>query len=84
MKYCNLLSKLHYYSTNVTCNPDIVNCPGCGSAKLAHHLCPNCYSQISRGFKREAREIEAAKKAGTPHSNVKPNRSVKDIVTTAE
>ncbi|KAH8120357.1 hypothetical protein DFH11DRAFT_56328 [Phellopilus nigrolimitatus] len=35
---------------------NIVNCPGCGSAKLAHHLCPSCYSQISRGYKREARE----------------------------
>ncbi|KAL5518912.1 hypothetical protein ACEPAH_595 [Sanghuangporus vaninii] len=35
---------------------NIVNCPGCGSAKLAHHLCPNCYSQISRAHKREARD----------------------------
>ncbi|KAK7463612.1 hypothetical protein VKT23_005553 [Stygiomarasmius scandens] len=30
---------------------NIVNCPGCGSPKLAHHLCPNCYSFLSRLWK---------------------------------
>ncbi|KLO20295.1 hypothetical protein SCHPADRAFT_796453, partial [Schizopora paradoxa] len=34
---------------------NLVSCPACGSPKLAHHLCASCYSQISRGFKREAR-----------------------------
>lgn len=27
---------------------DINLCPACGSPKLMHHLCPKCYSQISR------------------------------------
>ncbi len=30
---------------------DVVHCPGCGSAKLAHHLCPHCYSSINRAWK---------------------------------
>ena len=30
---------------------DVVHCPGCGSAKLAHHLCPLCYSSINRAWK---------------------------------
>ena len=34
---------------------DIVTCHGCGRAKRAHHLCPYCYSEISRGFKTAAR-----------------------------
>ncbi|WRT65637.1 ribosomal protein L32 [Kwoniella shivajii] len=35
-------------------------CEACGSIKLTHHICPNCYSQISRRWKREARgEIPA-------------------------
>ncbi|EJD03928.1 uncharacterized protein FOMMEDRAFT_106237 [Fomitiporia mediterranea MF3/22] len=37
---------------------NIVSCPGCGSAKLAHNICPKCYSQINRDFKRKAREAE--------------------------
>lgn len=40
---------------------DLVSCPGCGSAKLAHHLCPNCYSEISRGYKQAAREEEESR-----------------------
>ncbi|TDL28476.1 hypothetical protein BD410DRAFT_759744 [Rickenella mellea] len=35
---------------------NIVHCPGCGAAKLAHHLCPHCYSEITRGFKKEAHD----------------------------
>jgi len=35
---------------------DITNCAGCGSVKLAHHICPNCYSQISRSFKDKKRQ----------------------------
>ncbi|KAL0252379.1 ribosomal protein L32 [Cryptococcus tetragattii IND107] len=30
-------------------------CPACGSIKLTHHVCPTCYSQISRRWKEEAR-----------------------------
>ncbi|KAN0135717.1 hypothetical protein V8E53_006608, partial [Lactarius tabidus] len=30
---------------------NVVHCPGCGSAKLAHHLCPLCYSSINRAWK---------------------------------
>ncbi|KAG8968074.1 hypothetical protein FRC03_008773 [Tulasnella sp. 419] len=36
---------------------NIVNCPGCGGAKLAHHLCPACYSSMSRAWKAEQKEI---------------------------
>ncbi|WVO13269.1 hypothetical protein L204_100882 [Cryptococcus depauperatus] len=35
-------------------------CPACGTVKLMHHLCPNCYSQISRRWKHEARSQLAA------------------------
>ncbi|WVR03842.1 ribosomal protein L32 [Kwoniella sp. DSM 27419] len=31
-------------------------CEACGSIRLTHHVCPTCYSQISRRWKREARE----------------------------
>ncbi|WVW80079.1 ribosomal protein L32 [Kwoniella bestiolae CBS 10118] len=30
-------------------------CEACGSIKLTHHICPTCYSQISRRWKKEAR-----------------------------
>ncbi|KZV77726.1 hypothetical protein PENSPDRAFT_567944 [Peniophora sp. CONT] len=30
---------------------NIVNCPGCGAAKLSHHLCANCYSVLNRKWK---------------------------------
>ncbi|KAL1410355.1 hypothetical protein Q8F55_004363 [Vanrija albida] len=37
------------------------HCPACGTVKLAHNLCPQCYSAISRRWKKEAREpVEAA------------------------
>lgn len=32
---------------------DIVSCPACGQPKLAHNLCPACYSQFSRARKRD-------------------------------
>ncbi len=35
----------------LTNRADLVHCPGCGSAKLAHHLCPHCYSSINRAWK---------------------------------
>ncbi|KAJ7103492.1 hypothetical protein B0H15DRAFT_767857 [Mycena belliarum] len=31
---------------------NIVSCPGCGTPKLAHNLCPNCYSFLSRMWKQ--------------------------------
>ncbi|TXT10928.1 hypothetical protein VHUM_01679 [Vanrija humicola] len=31
------------------------HCPACGSIKLSHNLCANCFSQISRRWKKEAR-----------------------------
>ncbi|KAI0348047.1 hypothetical protein BDW22DRAFT_1321198 [Trametopsis cervina] len=34
---------------------NVVHCPGCGSAKLAHHLCSNCYSSLTRGWKAKAK-----------------------------
>ncbi|KAE9411089.1 hypothetical protein BT96DRAFT_870955 [Gymnopus androsaceus JB14] len=30
---------------------NLVHCPGCGGPKLAHHLCPTCYSFLSRLWK---------------------------------
>ncbi|WVQ74537.1 ribosomal protein L32 [Cryptococcus sp. DSM 104548] len=35
---------------------NISQCPACGSVKLTHHVCPTCYSQISRKWKEEARK----------------------------
>lgn len=32
-----------------------MSCAACGQPKLAHNLCPSCYSQLSKGFKAEAR-----------------------------
>ncbi|KAG6813260.1 hypothetical protein H0H92_012674 [Tricholoma furcatifolium] len=32
---------------------NIVNCPGCGHPKLAHHLCQNCYGFLSRMWKKK-------------------------------
>ncbi|KAJ6519865.1 hypothetical protein C8R45DRAFT_1204947 [Mycena sanguinolenta] len=31
---------------------NIVNCPACGAPKLAHHLCNQCYSFLSRMWKQ--------------------------------
>ncbi|KAF7310943.1 putative 54S ribosomal protein L32, mitochondrial [Mycena chlorophos] len=39
---------------------NIVNCPGCGAPKLAHHLCPNCYSFLSRMWKAAKRSENSA------------------------
>lgn len=36
---------------------DITNCAGCGSVKLAHHICPSCYSQVTRQWKAKNRDI---------------------------
>ncbi|KAI0068356.1 hypothetical protein BV25DRAFT_1789754, partial [Artomyces pyxidatus] len=33
---------------------NLVHCPGCGSAKLAHHICPSCYSSINRAWKAKS------------------------------
>ncbi|KZT02754.1 uncharacterized protein LAESUDRAFT_661153 [Laetiporus sulphureus 93-53] len=35
---------------------NLVHCPGCGSPKLAHHLCPNCYSSMNRAWKVKTRQ----------------------------
>ncbi|KAF9455838.1 hypothetical protein BDZ94DRAFT_1177863 [Collybia nuda] len=35
---------------------NIVNCPGCGSPKLAHNLCPNCYTFLSRLWKSKRKQ----------------------------
>ncbi|KAI0322730.1 hypothetical protein OF83DRAFT_1048686 [Amylostereum chailletii] len=45
---------------------NLVNCPGCGSAKLAHHICPTCYSSVNRAWKAQIRE------AGSKSSNSSP------------
>jgi large subunit ribosomal protein L32 len=34
---------------------NIVNCPACGSPKLAHHLCANCYTFLNRQWKQSAK-----------------------------
>ncbi|GAA5953500.1 hypothetical protein JCM8115_000542 [Rhodotorula mucilaginosa] len=34
---------------------NIVSCPGCGSPKLAHHLCHECHTAFRREIHREAR-----------------------------
>lgn len=46
--------------------PDIVTCGGCGRAKQSHHLCPYCYSQLSRGFKSEAKQLAKHSSENTP------------------
>ncbi|KAF8350032.1 hypothetical protein F5887DRAFT_943425 [Amanita rubescens] len=35
---------------------NIVNCPACGSPKLSHHLCSNCYSFLNRTWKSRKRD----------------------------
>lgn len=35
---------------------DLVHCPGCGSPKLAHHLCPECYSSVNRSWKAKEKQ----------------------------
>jgi large subunit ribosomal protein L32 len=32
---------------------NIQNCPICGNAKLAHHICMNCYKHISKMFSKD-------------------------------
>jgi large subunit ribosomal protein L32 len=45
---------------------DVVHCPGCGAAKLAHHLCPHCYSSINRAWKSKSRNDGTASVIDTP------------------
>ncbi|KAF8807442.1 hypothetical protein BYT27DRAFT_7098774 [Phlegmacium glaucopus] len=35
---------------------NITNCAGCGSVKLAHHICPQCYSSITRRWKAKNKQ----------------------------
>ncbi|KAF9069063.1 ribosomal L32p protein family-domain-containing protein [Rhodocollybia butyracea] len=35
---------------------NLVHCPGCGAPKLAHHLCPTCYSFLHRMWKSEKKD----------------------------
>ncbi|KAG9017914.1 hypothetical protein FRB93_004725 [Tulasnella sp. JGI-2019a] len=47
----------------------IVACPACGGPKLAHHLCPSCYSSMSREWKannKEMVEVELGGDANRP------------------
>lgn len=32
---------------------NITKCPACGSNKMMHHLCPNCYSDIKKKAKSQ-------------------------------
>ncbi|GBE78289.1 hypothetical protein SCP_0111730 [Sparassis crispa] len=45
---------------------NLVHCPGCGSPKLSHHLCPNCYSSLNRAWKAEAKENGDGSLGGVP------------------
>ncbi|KZT74658.1 hypothetical protein DAEQUDRAFT_719840 [Daedalea quercina L-15889] len=35
---------------------NVVHCPGCGSPKLAHHICPECYSSVNRAWKSKSQQ----------------------------
>ncbi|KAA1468203.1 hypothetical protein DENSPDRAFT_833441 [Dentipellis sp. KUC8613] len=43
---------------------NLVHCPGCGSVKLAHHLCPTCYSAVNRAWKSKAKAEGSGPYAG--------------------
>ncbi|KAH9969039.1 hypothetical protein BC827DRAFT_1263475 [Russula dissimulans] len=45
---------------------NVVHCPGCGAAKLAHHLCPNCYSSINRAWKVKSRNDSSTSTSEAP------------------
>ncbi|KAE8214564.1 hypothetical protein CF327_g2049 [Tilletia walkeri] len=45
---------------------DIVHCPGCGRAKLHHHLCEHCYGNINRRQKAELRDQQSQQPATLP------------------
>ncbi|KAH9984684.1 hypothetical protein BJV74DRAFT_776166 [Russula compacta] len=45
---------------------NLVHCPGCGSPKLAHHLCPHCYSSINRAWKAKSRNDGSASTSEVP------------------
>ncbi|KAH9486899.1 putative 54S ribosomal protein L32, mitochondrial [Psilocybe cubensis] len=36
---------------------NITNCAGCGSVKLAHNICPNCYSAVTRAWKAKNKDV---------------------------
>ncbi|KIM48167.1 hypothetical protein M413DRAFT_439888 [Hebeloma cylindrosporum] len=36
---------------------NITNCAGCGAVKLAHHICPQCYSSLTRQWKAKNKEF---------------------------
>ncbi|KAF7970592.1 hypothetical protein HWV62_23601 [Athelia sp. TMB] len=44
---------------------NIVNCPGCGMPKLSHHLCAECYSSMTRQWKKET-QADAARVVEMP------------------
>lgn len=54
------LSVWHMYPAVMAIFPDVVHCPGCGSPKMAHHICPNCYSSLNRAWKAKSRQGEEA------------------------
>ncbi|KZO98370.1 hypothetical protein CALVIDRAFT_41656 [Calocera viscosa TUFC12733] len=37
---------------------NIVNCPACGAAKLSHHLCQRCYTDLNKIWNRQSKEPE--------------------------
>lgn len=37
---------------------DLVHCQACGSPKLAHHMCPNCYRELNMKWKAKNRVPE--------------------------
>ncbi|PSS37705.1 hypothetical protein PHLCEN_2v398 [Hermanssonia centrifuga] len=43
----------------------LVLCPACGSPKLAHHLCANCYSSLNRSWKAKSKQ-EGGSYSGVP------------------
>ncbi|GHJ87921.1 hypothetical protein NliqN6_4323 [Naganishia liquefaciens] len=49
-------------------------CPACGSPKLMHHLCPRCYSQISRRWKAETRSSLTTQQAPITQNQAESDR----------
>jgi len=45
---------------------NLVHCPGCGSPKLAHHLCPECYSSVNRAWKAKGKQTDGGLTSGIP------------------
>lgn len=60
-----------WYLLRIWSYTDIVACPACGGPKLAHHLCPSCYSSMSRAWKaanKDIVEVEMGDEAIAPAS----------------